>query len=580
MSTTDEDLCIATLPTLERRAIPKLHPKPIRKGSASIVARNFTHGDEFIRLYQDEILNLNVRLASDAQDARVVLSSDLDGEWRDYEFRRISEQEYSLPLECRQPGTFRFKVKYTLNGGLTWFLDTIPHSAVMVDPAGARNVRIYTLIPTLSGPVSRWKKELRRIRAMGFNTVHLLPVTHMDQSESPYAAFDLFELDPSYADPGDRRPPLDQFESFVEEARNLGVKLCLDLVMNHVGATSQVSTINPDWIVSDTNEKDGLKRAGCWHRESWITWQDLVLIKYDHPNKNIRKEIWDYMVEYLMFWANYAHHTGGMIRLDNLHSTDRNFLQFAVSKLQARYPNLTIFAEFFTDRQTAQQMSFYNGLTLLLSTPWVTPYADQFRQEILRLHTDTKLRYLLPVNSHDSGTPAQEYGTPETVIPRYAACALFGTGQTGMVQGAEYGAPAKLQFIGRQPPLELGAGTWGHDFSESIRRINLLVELHDLFSEAGNVQFVDGDHGAILAAIRTAPDRSKRFLILVSFDTQSAHELRLKLTDTPYEMSPGQLRCLIGETAEAGELPEWLEPATVFTLGPCDVLVFEILEWP
>ena len=576
MSTSDEVLCIATFPTLERRAVPSLQPKPIRKGAGSIVARNFTHGDEFIRIYQDEILQLTVRLASDAHDARVVLSADLDGEWKEYDFQRISDQEYSLSLECNQPGTFRFKVKYTLNGGVTWFLDNIPHSAVMVDPSGARSVRLYTLIPTLSGPMSRWKRELRRIRQMGFNTVHLLPVTHMDQSESPYAACDLFEPDPSYADPGDSRPPLDQFESFVEEARNLGIKLCLDLVLNHVGATSRMSTISPDWIASDTNEKDGLKRAGCWHREHWITWQDLVLIKYDHPNKNVRKDIWDYMVEYLLFWANYANHTGGMIRLDNLHSTDRNFLQFAVSRLRARYPNLTIFAEFFTDRQTAQRMAFYNSLTLLLSTPWIAPYAAQFRQEISRLHTDTKLRYLLPVNSHDSGTPAQEYGTPETVIPRYAACALFGTGQTGLVQGAEFGAPSKLPFIGRQPALEMDSRTWGHDFSGAIRRINRLVERHDLFSDAGNIHFVDGDHGAILAAIRTSPEQHKTFLILISFDTHCSHELNLKLEGTPYHQYPCLLHCRVPANCVANDIPETLGPETVFTLDPCDVLVFEI----
>jgi hypothetical protein len=419
---------------LNRRSIPILKEKKHQKGFQFIASRNFPYGSEFIRLYQNEVFPLTVKFRPKTPEVLVMLQSDISGEWADYEFKKAGELEYSYDLQCSRPGAFHFKIKYSLNQGKTWCLDNVPHSSLMVDSVGVKNLRMYTFIPTVSGPIGHWVLELERIKRLGFNAVHLLPVTLLDNSESPYSAADLFNLDRSYANPKDTRPLLDQFEAFVEKAKTLGIKLCLDIVLNHIGVSSKISRCSPDWIASSSNEPDGFKRAGCWDHLKWIEWADLALIKYDHPNKVVRKEIWDYMSEYLLFWANYADYTGGLVRLDNLHSTHRDFLDFALEKLREEFPNLTVFAELFTDQQTTHKMVFFHGLNLLLATPWVSPYADGFRNTISNMHANPKIRYLVPVNSHDSGTPAQEYGSPEAVVPRYAACSLLGSGSTTVVR--------------------------------------------------------------------------------------------------------------------------------------------------
>lgn len=194
------------------------------------------------------------------------------------------------------------------------------------------------------------------------------------------------------------------------------------------------------------------------------------------------------------------------------------------------------------------------------------------------MHRDRKIRYFFPVNSHDSGSPTQEYGAPETIVPRYAACALLGTGQTGMTQGAEFGAKEKLRFIGRQKsqePLEMSSSTWGYDFSEAIKQINQLALVDEVFAEVGNLEFVDEDHGALLGAIRTNADRTKGFLIIASFDTKSPHELRIKFNETLPRGSQVQLRYHYNPQMKTiPELGFW-ELTENMLIEPCEVKIFE-----
>lgn len=565
---------------LIRRPIPKLKVKKNRKGFHFVVERNFTHGtDDFYRVYQNEVVPLEVLFDDDSPELTVALYANMGGEWKDYLFQYLGQNRYRLDFKCTEVGAFQFKIRYSLNSGNTWYWDNIPHSNVMVDPMRMQDIRMYTIIPTVSGHIGNWIDELYRIKKMGFNAVHLLPVTELDASQSPYSAFDLFDLDTSYSIPHDERPLLDQFEDFVKEAKQLDIMLCMDIVLNHVGITSQISVFSPDWIASDSSEKDGLKRAGCWDNLNWVSWNDLALIKYDHPNKTIRREIWDYMCDYCLFWAHYANYTHGMIRFDNLHSCNREFLQFVISQVRKYYPNLVIFAELFVDHQTARKMTFHHELNLLLATPWVHPYADQIRGYLSYIHDAGKrLHYLLPVTSHDSGSPNQEYGSPESIIPRYAAYALLGTGHTGIVQGSEYGALKKIKFIGRMERLQMGPDTWGYDYTDQITQINKFLDEHPYLTRQGNIQFVDNNHGAILAAIRYDQMRNQFLLVILNFDTHSTHSLRINFSQTGiHSESIEVFNSNAGKTAILdGQIQHIRGDEYEFFLGPSSVRIYEV----
>jgi hypothetical protein len=429
-------------------------------------------------------------------------------------------------------------------------------------------VRFYTLIPSASGTISDWRRRLADVAAMGFDTLHLLPITPMGASQSPYAAARLFDVDERFRDPRQSSSALDQLDAFVEECRRAGLRLCFDLVLNHIASDSEMVNACPDWIVPDDGERDGFKRAGCWHMQRWIRWEDLVVINYDHPNTFVRRDIWDYMKQYALFWANYAAFTGGMVRFDNLHSSHGPFVADLSKTVRGQFPDLPILGEYFTDEMTLEQTVPNWGINLLLANSWERPFGPELRRYIQYLHNvGHRLRHLCALTTHDTGVPAQLFGSSRSVIPRYAICALYTTGQTGLVQGVEDGVQERIPFIGPPKKLDLAGGT---DFRPLIARINALLAEHALFRQTGNLTFIDSGHAAILAAYRRSAETDGGFLLLSNLDIY--HTQHVSVNMPAYGIPhPCTLADRLGDETVTVQGPDYQ-----FSLEPCGVKVYEI----
>ena len=533
---------------LIRGEIPPLKSRNMRIAREDLFKRSWSATpDEFFRIYKDEPLSLEVTFRERNPSSRVKLYTNLFGDsdgWGEIEFKNNSSGDFSLSVSPPKCGIFLFRVKHSPDNGKTWYWDRVPFSKVIVDPEEVKDIRMYTLIPTVSGHVGDWITALDHIRDLGFNTVHILPVTTMEPSESPYAANDLFSMDPSFLNPLDSRDGLDQFEDFVLAAREKGIKLCIDLVLNHIGISSHMVRRCPEWIVADKNERDGLLRAGCWHMNKWIKWNDLGKIQYDHPEPMMQRELWAYMKHYALFWANYAAYTGGMIRLDNLHSSDPGFIEEVTRTLRNAYPSLIIQAEFFSDSNTLLKTAANCELNLLLANPWEHPFAEDLREYLRYLHDiNNKLRFLTPIATHDTGAPAQLYGTPEAAITRYFTLALLTTGQTGMVQGTEHGMLEKINFIGKKRSVSFPTP---NRFNDVIRKINQILRNYTLFHEGGNIRFVDQGHGALIAAIREGRKNPKeKFLMVSNLDTVHPYPIKLDLSGVRQDMACCRLHEMI-----------------------------------
>jgi len=439
----------------------------------------------------------------------------------------------------------------------------------LIDPPQVDALRLYTLIPAVSGTLADWKNDLKRISDMGFNGVHLLPITTLDTSESPYSARDLFDIDPRYLIEGSKQDGLSQLEDFVEAAQRLNVRLCFDLVPNHIGVHSMMAQQAPEWIVPDQDRPDGLRRARYWSDQGWRSWEDLVLINYEHPSEEARSEIWAYMTEYVLFWAKYANDTGGFVRFDNLHSSDPGFIQALTAALHREYPNVGILAEYFTDESTLVRTGLNWGLNLDLATPWNFKFVPELRGYLNYIHRVSEhIRYFMPLTSHDSGSPAQEFGNADSTAPRYVAAALLGTGATGMPQGVELGEKERVNFIGRQPKMQFPDKP---KFASFISRVNQILAEHPAFRCGANCQFVDDGHPAVIAAFRLERGTQERgFLVVCNFDTGSPQRVRVDLA--PLLGSEGPFPCL---ELLGGETQTFAHHPFELLLPPCAAQVWQ-----
>jgi hypothetical protein len=532
--------------SIHHRKIPLIPERPRIHPISGHISRSYPVGRKsFSRACQGEDLTLTItaeNLIPGNVQAKLVttLNSDDGKEWNSLPFKCIDKHTLICHVTSRYPGLHSFHAEFSLDNGKSWLRDTVPDAWVLIDPPQVDGLRLYTLIPNVSGTVVEWKADLKRIRDLGFNAVHLLPLTTLDSSESPYAAKDLFDIDKKYLEEGSALNGLSQLEEYIEEARLLNIRLCFDLVLNHVGVHSIMANRAPDWIVPDPDQADGLQRARYWTNQGWCFWDDLVLINYEHPSEAIRSEIRAYMTDYTLFWAKYANDTGGFVRFDNLHSSDPDFVQALTTALQTEFPNLGILAEYFTDETTLLHTGPLWGLNLNLATPWDYKFVPQLREYLNYIHRVSKhVRYFMPVTSHDSGSPAQEFGSKESIVPRYVAAALLGTGATGIVQGVEYGESERINFIGRNPKFNFNREA---RFAKFISRVNSIIKDYSAFRHGENCEFVDNGHDAIIAAFRKDNGmQALGFLVICNFDIYNSQQIVVNLS--PYLGSKGPFQC-------------------------------------
>ena len=561
--------------SVTRRPVPELPEVPRALSIAKDLHRSYPTGRlEYSRAFAGSPMQLTIstgeRFAAGVRALLVTtINAEPSQEWIEIPFERQNDRTFKCRVVPQRPGLFSFWALFSTDGGKTWIHDPIPDAWVLVDPPQVDHMRLYTLIPNVSGTIADWSGELERIKAMGFNTVHLLPLTTLDTSRSPYSARDLFSVDPSYLAKGTKNDGLTQLEAFVETAKALEICLCFDLVLNHVGVDSNIARRAPEWIVPDESRPDGLRRARYWCDKGWLPWNDLVLIDYEHPSQQVRADIWAYLTEYALFWTHYASQTNGFVRFDNLHSSDKAFVDSLSLVLRAKYPNVGIIAEYFTDAGTLLTTIPKWNLNLLLATPWDSRFVPALREYLKYIHSLSEhVRFFMPITSHDSGSPAQEFGSVESTIPRYIAAALLGTGATGITQGVEWGVKEKINFIGEQPRLQ-HAGT--PMFGEFLRKVNEIVVAESVFRYGDNCHFVDNGHEAIIAAFRK--DRrpgEPGCLVACNFDISRDQTLDVDLT--PFLDRKGIIRCVDLLT---GEKHLFNGPLAKLQLKACGALVLK-----
>jgi len=259
-----------------------------------------------------------------------------------------------------------------------------------------------------------------------------------------------------------------------------------------------------------------------------------------------------------------------MIRLDNLHSGNHGFMRHALNEIRKAYPDILIFAELFTDTATSSELVWDYGLDLMLATPWEHHFVPQLRSYLHEVHKrDRKTPHILPITSHDSGTPTQEFGSVESTIPRYVASALMGCGATGLVQGVEYGLPEKIHLVGIKPIPDCNTG---HDFTPFIAKINAIMEENKVFQAGENIKFIDDGHDAIIAVYRFDPEKaSQEFIVLCNFDTFKQQSICIALDHHMPDTNIKACEDLLKSTVITP-----LNGCLEVTMDPCSAIVLKL----
>lgn len=168
--------------------------------------------------------------------------------------------------------------------------------------------------------------QLDRIKALNVDVLYLLPfypigkVGRKGSVGSPYSIYDYRAIDPLNG-------TLDDFKRLLDEAHKRGLKVIIDMVLNHTSRDSVLLQAHPEWFWHDGDGKIG-NRVGDW--------SDVCDL--DYSNKGLVEEITDT----LCYWVKLG--VDGY-RMDVCSLVSPKLWKFAVKKLHKLNPDLLMLGE-------------------------------------------------------------------------------------------------------------------------------------------------------------------------------------------------------------------------------------------
>ena len=189
---------------------------------------------------------------------------------------------------------------------------------------------------TEQGTLKAAEQRLEFLHQMGIDAIWLMPIYPIGEEGrkgelgSYYSIKDYCAVNPEFG-------TMEDFDSFVEKAHSMGMKVILDWVANHTARDAKwLKTKSADWY---EREADGSAKV------PW-DWTDTAKLNYNNH------DVWRGQIEAMRFWVE-KHNIDGF-RCDMAMLVPIEFWQQASSILHAVKPDIFMLAE-------AEELNLFDG---------------------------------------------------------------------------------------------------------------------------------------------------------------------------------------------------------------------------
>jgi starch synthase (maltosyl-transferring) len=365
-------------------------------------------------------------------------------------------------------------------------------------------MKIYNLFPLLAGPLGDWRSHLERAAGMGFDWVFVNPIQRPGRSGSLYSIADYLAINPALLKARARKSPEDQVRAMTAEAARLGLRLMIDLVVNHCAVDSKLVTAHPEWFVRDGK---GISNPFCVEADgNKVVWRDLA--QFDHSGSPDADGLLSYcgdVVEYLVGLGFSG------FRCDAAYQIPGPFWRRLIGRTRAAHPNLTFVAETLGCAPEQTRDTAAAGFDWIFNSAKWWDYESPWLLEQHELTRGIAPSIGFP-ESHDTARLYAETGGNLAVQKqRYLFTALFSTGVM-MPVGYEFGFRNRLDVVRTRPP------DWERtdvDLTDTIRLVNAVKDAYPVFREDGLIQPITCTNPAVLLLWKgSARTRNQALLIL------------------------------------------------------------------
>ncbi|MEO7922379.1 MAG: alpha-amylase family glycosyl hydrolase [Chitinophagaceae bacterium] len=407
------------------------------------------------------------------------------------------------------------------------------------------NIRQYTE----AGNFKAFIKELPRLKAMGVDTLWLMPVTPISQKNkkgslgSYYASSDYTAVNPEFG-------TIDELKELIRYAHELGLKIIIDWVANHTGWDHIWTVDYPGYYKIDPATNDFKMPGGM---------EDIIELDYSNPAMR------DAMLKAMQFWVDEYSIDG--FRCDLASWVELAFWKEARSALDKVKP-LFWLGEF----DELENPEYGEVFDASYSWAWMHKTEKFYKNnetpamllDLLKRYDDlgdSTMRTWFTSN-HDenswNGTEYEKYGAMARSLAVFSAT---WNGIPLIYSGQELPNTERLKFFDKDCIRWTGKYEL-HDFYKTLLTLHTshpALRAGDPSVQTFRIKTTDPVN--LFSYLRVKGD--KEVLVLLNF---SAQKIEIEITD---EIVKGLFRNIFEETSVD------LSTEKTFRLGPWEYLVFE-----
>lgn len=371
----------------------------------------------------------------------------------------------------------------------------------------SEKIFIYNLFPKLLGHINNWYKHIERIKYMGFNYIYINPIHYPGFSGSLYAPKDYFKFNPLFFGSDDFNSGKSQIKNFINFCHNNGLKIIMDLVINHTAIDSVLVEQHPVWYKWE-NGKIANPFALTETLEK-IVWGDLAEIDNEHSKD--KYNLWNYWFNLIITFLDFGFDG---FRCDAAYKVPADLWKFLIPRVKSKYKNAKFLAETLgcTPEETLKVVEsgfdyiFNSSKYWDFKAPWLFKQYNQTR---------TRVESISFAESHDTERLYKEFNKN---LIEYKIKFLFTTFfSTGMMIpiGFEYCFENKLDVVQTKPE---GWENINNNMINFIRDVLAIKDSCSIFKEECLNEIIESTNPKIFILKKTSNDRKSNAILIFNID--------------------------------------------------------------